>query len=588
MRGDLRDRRQFDCRRCARARRSARAGARSRPSFAKRRRTCAGAREAWPDVGLGARYERDEDETSVRRSRSSCRSSNADKDARGSQRAGQTPAPRPGRRDARERRRGSTAFEVHARREAALAELEVNALPQLDEIESLARRSYAAGQIGLSEYQVVESDGLDLRRDYADLLLRGGGGADPARDERWGAAMRSCRCRVDRRTRDRGRQRLSRRAHVEAREEPAAAESQPGRARRRRGADRSGEPARPARHDRAGRGAAGGEGVTALGELGVNEDAYAEVGPAIAGARRAACSSSPGERVEAGDAARELESAELGRARAARVSARARARRSRASARRASASWSTTGSPRGASCTRPRPSWRPPRPSCARPRAALSALGVAPSESARKGGDARFMLRSPLAGQRARTQRRAGRRSASPGRRCSGSADLARLWLIVHAFERDALRVQRRIARARRVRRAARPDRCRARCARRQPGRAELAHDPDPHRGREPRRRAAPRHVGDAPGFRSAMPAPRWSPCRRRRCSARGRAGASSCRAAKAAFERAQGRPRPRPRRRGRDRSPASQPGESVVVDGAFLLKAEADKARGEGEQHDH
>jgi cobalt-zinc-cadmium efflux system membrane fusion protein len=28
--------------------------------------------------------------------------------------------------------------------------------------------------------------------------------------------------------------------------------------------------------------------------------------------------------------------------------------------------------------------------------------------------------------------------------------------------------------------------------------------------------------------------------------------------------------------------------GETVVVDGAFLLKAEADKTRGEGEEHDH
>ena len=30
------------------------------------------------------------------------------------------------------------------------------------------------------------------------------------------------------------------------------------------------------------------------------------------------------------------------------------------------------------------------------------------------------------------------------------------------------------------------------------------------------------------------------------------------------------------------------QPGEMVVVEGAFLLKAEAEKARGEGEHHEH
>jgi len=30
------------------------------------------------------------------------------------------------------------------------------------------------------------------------------------------------------------------------------------------------------------------------------------------------------------------------------------------------------------------------------------------------------------------------------------------------------------------------------------------------------------------------------------------------------------------------------QPGQTVVVDGAFLLKAEAEKAEGGGDHHDH
>jgi cobalt-zinc-cadmium efflux system membrane fusion protein len=30
------------------------------------------------------------------------------------------------------------------------------------------------------------------------------------------------------------------------------------------------------------------------------------------------------------------------------------------------------------------------------------------------------------------------------------------------------------------------------------------------------------------------------------------------------------------------------RPGETVIVEGAFLLKAEAEKSRGEGEHHDH
>ena len=47
-------------------------------------------------------------------------------------------------------------------------------------------------------------------------------------------------------------------------------------------------------------------------------------------------------------------------------------------------------------------------------------------------------------------------------------------------------------------------------------------------------------------------------------------------------FEMRAGRPRPRPRRRGRGPLRAAA-GETVVVDGAFLLKAEAEKARGGG-----
>ena len=49
-----------------------------------------------------------------------------------------------------------------------------------------------------------------------------------------------------------------------------------------------------------------------------------------------------------------------------------------------------------------------------------------------------------------------------------------------------------------------------------------------------------------------------------------------------------------RPVGRGRDLSGEVEvvsglaPGETVVVDGAFLLKAEAERSRGEGEHHEH
>ena len=174
VRGDLRDRRQFD-REALRAERGATPGparARGRAARSGGGRALARA-EAWPDVGLGARYERDEDDDLAfglvalelplfqrgqgLRAEASARSRRLRLALEGVTRAADVEV--------------STACAVHTRREAALAELEANALPQLGEIESLARRSYAAGQIGLSEYQVVERDGLELRRDYADLLL---------------------------------------------------------------------------------------------------------------------------------------------------------------------------------------------------------------------------------------------------------------------------------------------------------------------------------------------------------------------------------------------------------------------------------
>jgi len=68
----------------------------------------------------------------------------------------------------------------------------------------------------------------------------------------------------------------------------------------------------------------GGEGVTVLGEIKVNEDAYAEVGAPIA-ARVVRVLASPGDSVRSGQPLVELQSVELGKARADYLSARARA-----------------------------------------------------------------------------------------------------------------------------------------------------------------------------------------------------------------------------------------------------------------------
>jgi cobalt-zinc-cadmium efflux system outer membrane protein len=59
---------------------------------------------------------------------------------------------------------------VHELRAAAARELSANA-DILADNESLARRSYEAGQIGLSEMLVVRRETLDARRELLDSLL---------------------------------------------------------------------------------------------------------------------------------------------------------------------------------------------------------------------------------------------------------------------------------------------------------------------------------------------------------------------------------------------------------------------------------
>ena len=59
---------------------------------------------------------------------------------------------------------------MHDQRLAAVEELEASALPLLDENESLARRSYEAGEMGLAELLLVRRETLDTRREYLDRL----------------------------------------------------------------------------------------------------------------------------------------------------------------------------------------------------------------------------------------------------------------------------------------------------------------------------------------------------------------------------------------------------------------------------------
>jgi cobalt-zinc-cadmium efflux system outer membrane protein len=128
---------------------------------------------AWPELALGASYERDEGDDLVlgtlgftlpvfARGRGQAASAGArarrlriELDA--ARRAAQIEV--------------RAAFELWQRRVQSVEELEQNALPLLDENDSLAQRSYDAGQIGLAELLVVRRETLDTRREYLDRLL---------------------------------------------------------------------------------------------------------------------------------------------------------------------------------------------------------------------------------------------------------------------------------------------------------------------------------------------------------------------------------------------------------------------------------
>jgi len=129
--------------------------------------------EAWPDLGLGARYERDERDDVVLGEVSlelpvfdRAQGARAEAAARVRRLRVELDAAR--RTAAVE---VQTALAVQARRVRAVEELEANALPLLDENESLARRSYEAGEMPLAELLLVRRETLDTRREYLERLL---------------------------------------------------------------------------------------------------------------------------------------------------------------------------------------------------------------------------------------------------------------------------------------------------------------------------------------------------------------------------------------------------------------------------------
>ena len=321
------------------------------------------------------------------------------------------------------------------------------------------------------------------------------------------------------------------------------------------------------------------EGVSVLGELRVNENAYAAVSTPIA-ARVVALHAEPGQGVRAGQVLAELQSPELGRARAAYESAAARQelaaktlerKRGLAAERivslgelqQAESAAAEAGAELRAS------------------RAALAAFGV---PSAVSGDPSRFPLSTPIAGTVLERKALRGE-TADPSTPLFRVADLSRLWLVVQAFERDALRVAE--GGAARVTFAALPGRAFQGTVARVGKEVESASRTVPVRIEIPNPEGL---------LRPGMSATAWLPL--------ADAGGTLVAVPTSALQRlaggwsvfiprGQGTFEARPVGRGRDLGgeveilSGLRAGETVVVDGAFLLKAEADKAHGGGE-HEH
>ncbi len=327
----------------------------------------------------------------------------------------------------------------------------------------------------------------------------------------------------------------------------------------------------------------GGEEVSVLGEVSVNEESYAEVGSAVA-ARAVRILASPGDMVSRGQPLVELQSVELGRALADYSSARARAELARANVARKREL---------AERVVPRREVEQAEADAAAAEAdlqaaqgSLRALGLADEDlRSATGGDARLVLRSPLAGTVIERNVVAGQMT-DPSRPLFRIGDLSRLWLTVHAFERDAVRI--RPGSAVRASFPALPGRVFTGKVTLVGRQVDMASRTIPVRIDVENSEALLRpgmsatafvSLGDAGGTIVAVPAASLQ-----RMQDEWRVFLPK---GEGAFEM-------RTVGRGRDLGgeveivSGLQPGEEVVVEGAFLLKAEAEKARGEGEQHEH
>ena len=184
----------------------------------------------------------------------------------------------------------------------------------------------------------------------------------------------------------------------------------------------------------------GGEQITLLGELEVDQRAYAEVGVPVQ-ARVTRLLVNAGQTVRRGQTLAELTSPELGQARAEYLSAEARVKLADAALERK----------RGLAAEKIVPlrevqeaesQAAEARAALRTARAAIGAFGVEPpSSDTPEATTSFFVLRSPVSGSVIERRAVVGQ-MLDPSTPAFRVGDLSTLWLTVHAFERDAVRIQ--------------------------------------------------------------------------------------------------------------------------------------------------
>lgn len=324
----------------------------------------------------------------------------------------------------------------------------------------------------------------------------------------------------------------------------------------------------------------GGEGVTALGELKVNENVYAEAGSPIA-ARVVRPLASPGQLVRRGQPLAELQSVEVGQARARQTSAQARAELARKTVERKRGLAADRIVSQG-ELQRAEADAAEAEAELRAAEAGLAALGV---DGGRSGDLSTFTLTSPISGTV--LERLAVRgQSIEPTVPLFRIGDLSRLWLVVQAPERDVVRM--RPGSSAEITLAALP-------GQKLRGAVEwIGREVDAHSRTVPVRIVLP---NEGERLRPGMFATAWVET--------GAPGEEVVAVPAAALQRmddqwvvflprGKGKFEVRPVGRGRDLGnevailSGLKPGERVVDEGAFVLRAEAEKNEGGGGEHHH